>query len=127
MTRSILVIDDDLLFQMIMRRQLGKLGFKVIENNSGTGVMEQIQMHAPVACIIDMLLDVKEGSATIKEVLALPVRPKILAVSSNPQYLSQAEELTIDGTLLKPVSQAQLGGVLTKLGLIAQQENPGLV
>lgn len=125
MTRSILVIDDDLLFRMIMRRQLDKLGFKVIENNSGTGVMEQIQMHAPVACIIDMLLDVKEGSATIQEVLALPARPKILAVSSNPQYLSRAAELTIDGTLLKPVSQAQLGGVLTKLGLITEQKNPG--
>jgi CheY-like chemotaxis protein len=118
MKKSILVVDDDAMFRTIIRRHLDKLGFHVIENQSGTGVIEQIQTHAPAACIIDMVLNDREGLATIQEIQTLTKRPKIIASSSNPSYLHHAEALAIDGTLLKPVSQTQLRSTLTSLQLL---------
>ncbi len=118
MKKSILVVDDDSMFRAIIRRHLDKLGFHVIENQSGTGVIEQIQTHAPAACIIDMVIDDREGIATIQDILTLQDRPKIIASSSNPHHLRHAEALAIDGTLLKPVSPAQLRSALISLHLI---------
>jgi CheY-like chemotaxis protein len=106
MKKSILVVDDDSMFRAIIRRHLDKLGFHVI------------QTHAPAACIIDMVIDDREGIATIQDILTLQDRPKIIASSSNPHHLRHAEALAIDGTLLKPVSPAQLRSALTSLHLI---------
>lgn len=116
-TMKIIVADDDALFRTIVRKHLGELGYTVIECDSGAGVIPGIRQHHPVACLIDLVMDVKEGVETIGEIVALADRPKLIAVSSNRFYLDLAADLGADATLAKPVTPAALKAALTKLGI----------
>lgn len=115
--RSVIVVDDDAMFRTIMRRHLSQMGFQVIESASGKGVVEQIKVHAPVACLIDLVMDEKEGIETILEIGRLRCPTKVVAVSSNGKFLGFAAGLGADATLLKPVSPDVLRTTLTGLGV----------
>lgn len=114
---TILVIDDDELFRSITRHHLEAMGYQVVEHDSGIGITKLIAHYWPVACLIDIVMDGKEGIETIMEISALPDRPKIIAVSGNPEYLALVGDLGADLTLVKPVSPDNLRQALVKLGL----------
>jgi CheY-like chemotaxis protein len=98
-----------------MKRHLERLGYEVIENDSGVGVYMQIQQYKPVACFIDIIMDKKEGLETILEITKLPMRPKIISVSSNMDYLDFAISMGADAQLLKPISPEKLESTLKML------------
>lgn len=114
---TLVVADDDALFRSIMKRHLGKLGFTVIEEASGRNVRAQIENHRPLACLIDIVMDEKEGLETITELAGLAGRPKLIAVSSQPFYLELATTLGADATLTKPVAPDELKAALHQLGI----------
>lgn len=113
----ILVADDDAMFRTIMKRHLNQMGFEVIENESGKGVTAQIEQHKPLACLIDLVMDEQEGIETLSQIAQLADRPKVIAVSSNAQYLSYASDFGADTTLLKPISPERLRATLSQLGI----------
>lgn len=112
---TILVVDDDAMFRTIMKRHLGQLGFEVIENDSGKGVVAQIREHQPVACLIDLIMDEKEGIETMLEIQEIPDPPKMIAVSSSARYIDLISGLGTDATLLKPVAPDTLADMLSQL------------
>ena len=114
---TLIVADDDALFRHFIGRQLNRLGFQVIETDSGKDVIALIREHAPTACLIDIVMDEKEGIETIIEIGQLSPRPKVIAVSSNPLYLAFAADIGADDTLTKPVTPEALGRVLARLGI----------
>ena len=113
--KKILVVDDDRLFRSTMRRHLELLGYAVMENDSGVGVRLQVEQEQPVVCLIDMVMEEKEGIETILEIIKLPNRPKIISVSSNRDYLEMAVALGADSMLSKPVSPEKLAQALGDL------------
>jgi DNA-binding response OmpR family regulator len=113
--KKVLVVDDDRMFRTTMKRHLNQLGFEVIENDSGLGVIKQIQQDHPVVCLIDIIMDQQEGLQTILEIVSLANRPKIIAVSSSLQYLDWAIEMGADTTLVKPISPDKLANTLNNL------------
>lgn len=113
--KKVLVVDDDRIFRTTMKRFLNQLDFEVIENDSGFGVIKQIQQDHPVVCLIDIIMDRQEGLQTILEIVLLGDRPKIIAVSANPKYLDWAMELGADAVLLKPISPDILANTLKNL------------
>lgn len=113
--KKILVVDDDQLFRAAMKRHLERFGYEVMENDSGLGVKQQIQQDQPLVCLIDIVMDKKEGLETILEISMLPHRPKIIAVSSNFQYLDFAMSIGSDAQLLKPVTPEMLSNSLQNL------------
>lgn len=115
--KTIIVADDDAMFRMIMQRHLGALGFRVIEETSGKDVVAQIGQYQPVACLIDLIMEEKEGIETITEVAQLPRRPKVIAVSSNAFYLGMAVDLGADATLQKPIALETLKATLDRLAI----------
>lgn len=119
MQPTIIIADDDALFRLIMRRYLTALGFNVIDDESGKKVISQINTYAPVACILDMFMDDKDGIETILELAELPNKPKLIAVSSNAFYLNAAKDFGVDAVLIKPIDQDQLIMVLDLLGVRA--------
>lgn len=119
----ILVVDDDTMFRSIMRRHLQNMGFEVIENDSGLNVAKQILHYRPEVCLIDIVMDEKEGLETIREIQSLPYRPKIIAVSSNGMYLDFATELGADDALLKPISSDSLRAALIRIGISISVDN----
>lgn len=118
MQKTIIVADDDTLFRLMMRRHINALGFEVIEDENGVNVARQIKQFNPVACIIDIVMEKKEGIETIIEMKALPQCPKIIAVSSNNYFLSLATSFGVDGTLQKPVSPEALASKLREVGVL---------
>lgn len=119
---TILVVDDDAMFRTIMKRHLQNMGFEVLENDSGMHVTDQITQYKPVLCLIDIVMDEKEGLETIREIQDLPYRPKIIAVSSNNIYLEFATAMGADDSLLKPVSPNTLRAALDRIGVSAGNE-----
>lgn len=114
---AILVVDDDQMFRTVMKHHLQGMGFSVLENDSGVGVMEQIARHKPAACLIDIFMDKKEGMETIREITELPDRPKVIAVSSDAMYLTIAKEFGIDAALQKPIALDTLRNTFDGLGI----------
>ena len=117
--KTIIVADDDSMFRAIITRQLSQPGFSVVEKVSGKAVVREIEEIHPVACLIDMVMDEKEGIETIMEIAKLPERPKIVAVSSNQLYLEMAVDLGADPSLKKTVSQQHLQAILSELQIQA--------
>jgi len=117
MTR-ILVVDDDEMFVRITSRHLTALGFEVIANTTGKGVQQDIDAHAPAACLIDIVMVEKDGLETMTELVMNRTQSRIIAVSSNATYLEWALGLGVDATLLKPVQPEELKSALASLGVV---------
>lgn len=114
---TILVVDDDEFFRAAMRQLLDSLGYRVIELPSGVGVRAVVESEKPVLCLIDLLMADREGLETLMDLRAIEYPPKLVAVSSNAQYLGIAKKLGADSILIKPVTreslEATLGGTAT--------------
>jgi DNA-binding response OmpR family regulator len=113
---KIIVVDDDLMTRTLIKRYLHKLGFDVLLEESGDNLMRLVLEQQPVACIIDLVMEGKEGVQTIFELESLPNKPKIIAISSNPNYLNFMNGLDI-ALLLKPVTLESLQKTLEILGI----------
>ncbi|MCP5277745.1 MAG: response regulator [Thiobacillus sp.] len=113
--KTVLVVDDDPIFRMVMKRHLREMGFAVVENDSGEGVVEQVAQFRPLACLIDIFMDKKEGLSTIRDIYRLADKPKVIAVSADPMYLDMSRDLGADASLRKPIPFDVLQSVLTQL------------
>lgn len=117
MAKTIIVADDDEMYRIVMHNYLTRMGFEVILNASGDKVLDQVKQYQPAACIIDIVMEGKEGIQTMLELTDIPDRPKLIAFSGNQFYLSLASELGIDALLSKPVTLESLKETLDKLGV----------
>ena len=82
---------------------------------SGKGVVEYIEHDKPAVCMIEIVMDEKDGIEVIGEIGKLSSKPKIIAMSSTQFYLDLAMELGVDASLLKPFSLDELNDVLQKI------------
>jgi two-component system chemotaxis response regulator CheY/two-component system response regulator AtoC len=112
---AILIVDDDEIFRAAMRQILTVLGYRVLELPSGVGVRAMVEREQPVLCLIDLIMADREGMETLGELHALAHPPKLVAVSSNLQYLSMTKQLGADAILTKPVTRERLEAILKEL------------
>lgn len=113
--QTILVVDDDEFFRASMRQLLDTLGYRVIELPSGVGVRAVVESEKPVLCLIDLIMAEREGMETLMDLRAIEYPPKLVAVSSNAQYLGIAKYLGADSILIKPVTRESLEATLEEL------------
>lgn len=114
---SILIADDDEIYQTLLKRHLERMGFHVLVESSGKFVISRIRHDRPVACLIDIVMDEKEGIETITEIADMPNKPKIVAISSHREYLDWAKQLGADDCLMKPITPDDLETTLIGLGI----------
>jgi len=114
---KIIVADDDLMTRILMKRHLETLGFEVLLEESGDNLMHLVLEHQPVACIIDLFMEGKEGIETICELRTLANKPKLIAFSQNRTYLEITTDLGADALLAKPVTLTMLQKTLETLGI----------
>ena len=117
--KKLLAVDDDAMFRHIMKHHLSQLGFTAIENDSALHLYQQICEESPEACFIDIVMEGKDGIETILELKGKTQCPKLIAVSSNIQYLDWVSEFGVDAMLIKPVSLQTVKQVLEKLDIHA--------
>lgn len=116
--KTIIVADDDAMFRAIVKRNLERMGFATIEDETGEHVLEQIRRCRPAACLIDIFMAEREGMETIAAIAELPDRPPVIAVSSNAFYLDVAQSLGADAALRKPVTPEALAAALASLAIV---------
>lgn len=85
---KILVVEDDELIKMILRKHLGVLGHEVEEANNGIGGLEKIKNGNFDLVITDIMMPIKSGIEMALDLkkLGLPI-PVFALTASSPKII----------------------------------------
>jgi CheY-like chemotaxis protein len=88
--KFILVAEDDNFYANIYKVKLAKEGYEVVVVGNGEWVLKALQKKIPNLILLDLIMPVKDGFDTLKEIKANPVYAQIpVMILSN---LSQEED-----------------------------------
>jgi CheY-like chemotaxis protein len=134
MMPRILVVDDDVDFQVIMRRVLESEGYEVTIAENGDSALEMVrEAEPPDVVLLDVMMSTTlEGvdvARTIKEDTALEHVPIIMvssiATSPYAAEFPDYEHMPIDGWFSKPVQPSVLLKTLQRLLGQGSEETTG--
>jgi len=116
--KTILVIDDDLGFRLMMQKLLESAGYQVINGEEGQSGLEAAWDHKPDLIISDMDMPINNGYKTIEMFRDDPdLKAPIIIVSGVVDL--RDEKLVLDagasGFFRKPVDQAALLAKISQL------------
>ena len=123
----ILVVDDDVDFQVIMRRMLEAEGYEVSIAENGNQALEMVRRgEMPDVILLDvMMATTLEGVAVAREIKGDPALEDVpiimvssIATSPEAAEFPEYEHIPIDGWLSKPVQRDVL---LKTLGRFVSQ------
>jgi two-component system alkaline phosphatase synthesis response regulator PhoP len=72
MSKSILIIDDEPDIRTLLKYNLEKEGFKVIETDNGTDGIDIARNSAPDLILLDVMMPDMDGIETCEKIKALP-------------------------------------------------------
>jgi DNA-binding NarL/FixJ family response regulator len=95
MTLSVLVVDDDPAFRAVARRIVAAAGGLAVVGEAGTAqaAAEIADELRPDALLVDVGLPDGDGVALAVRLIALPWRPRVLLMSSDPEAVGSEELL----------------------------------
>ena len=110
----VLLVDDDLKFQNILRTFLELKGFRVIVASSGQDALAEIARSTPRVVLLDVKMPGMDGILTLKQIrLAYPTLPVIFATQlDEDDMIGAAGLLGVNGYLTKPFSFEGLEAIL---------------
>ena len=117
---SILIIDDDEKFRVMLRNMLERANYDVAEAcEGGEGIRVALGRHFHLA-IVDLIMPEKEGIETIMEMRKILPNLKIIAISGGgrmkPESLLQAAKtMGAHQTFTKPIDQEEMLGAVKEL------------
>jgi CheY-like chemotaxis protein len=114
----ILVIDDSSTVRQFVRAALA--GHAVIEAGDGQAGLALFYRQNPDLVITDMIMPIKEGIETIREIRQSGRETKIIAMSGTSEkaerlYLAAAQKLGADAVLKKPFESIELQQIVARL------------
>ncbi|HEY7990082.1 MAG TPA: response regulator [Stellaceae bacterium] len=119
MATTILLIDDDPLVAFTVERMLQGGGFTVIRAADGEKGLRLLKEQKVDLIITDIIMPVKEGIETIREIREHDAKLPVIAVSggghgSGGNYLRMAQALGATEILTKPFDQDELLGAVKR-------------
>ena len=116
---TILLIDDDPLVAFTVERMLEGGGFTVIRAGDGEKGLRLLKEQKVDLIITDIIMPVKEGIETIREIREYDAKLPVIAVSggghgSGGNYLRMAQALGATEVLTKPFDQDDLLGAVKR-------------
>jgi CheY-like chemotaxis protein len=85
MDASVLIIDDDARFRRLAARLIDTLGLTVAgEAGSAADARAEVGRLRPDAAIVDVHLPDADGIELANEIAAMPWRPRVVLISSDP-------------------------------------------
>lgn len=116
----ILVVDDDEMIRLLLRRVLEKAGHEVCEAPDGRVAMKIYSEQKPDCVITDLIMPDQEGIETIQQMRRHAHTAPIIATSGQSSlmvahYLKIARALGADAVVEKPFSIAQMLELVTRL------------
>jgi signal transduction histidine kinase/DNA-binding response OmpR family regulator len=112
---TVLVIDDDASARDLMRRFLGREGFRVLTAASGAEGLQLARERAPDVITLDILMPGMDGWAVLSELKAEPRLaeiPVVVVTITDDQSLGYA--LGASEYMTKPIDRRQLAAILHK-------------
>jgi CheY-like chemotaxis protein len=114
-----LIVDDNEIDRMHVRKFLEKFNFEVFELPDGSKTLEAVKQHAPDIIFLDIIMPESEGIETILNLrmneIDLPV--VMLSGAQNIDYLHLSQELGASHFLVKPLSEDDIQSILSKTDL----------
>ena len=117
---SILIIDDDEKFRVMLRSMLERAGYDVVEaREGGEGIKVALGRHFHLA-IVDLIMPEKEGIETIMEMRKNLSNLKIIAISGGGRgkpegYLQTARVAGAHLAFTKPLDQEEILAAVKEL------------
>lgn len=113
----LLVVDDDPSVLLLVDVLAERLGFRVKAVANGLQALEQLRDGLqPAVILLDLLMDRIDGPTFISHLRDMPAVAKTPVIAmSTPAVLERHEEhLDVNGTLMKPITQATLAEALER-------------
>ncbi len=98
---TILLIDDDIMFRRMISSALTRASHAVIEAGDGVDGLVQFNQSNPDLVICDIIMPVKGGAETMREIRMLSPAIPIIAISGG-NFLGMADNLGGASVLAKP-------------------------
>ncbi|MGH2627055.1 MAG: response regulator [Anaerolineales bacterium] len=118
-TARVLVIDDEDHMRRLIRRQLERAGFEVLQASSAKEGLRILREAKPDAVTVDLMMPEVGGLQLLEEKGADPgirdVPALVLTAVGWPEDLERAVELGARAVLLKPFSQQELAQAVEAL------------
>jgi two-component system chemotaxis response regulator CheY len=128
-----LIVDDSAIIRRILSVMLARLGFAIIEADSGSGAVALCQNDLPDLALIDWHLPDEDGISLVSQLRRLPGGEKIkliiCTVERSVTLIENALAAGADEYITKPFGFETLETKLGYLGFdvaAAKQENPAL-
>ena len=119
MSKSILIIDDEPDIRTLLKYNLEKEGYKVIESSNGQDGIELAKRHIPDLIILDVMMPDMDGIETCEKIKTIPElsRTLICFLTARGEDYSQLAgfEAGADDYITKPVKPKLLVSKITAL------------
>lgn len=114
---NVLIVDDESLNRLIMKRMVASLGHDYAGCATGEEAIEYLHSARCDVVLMDRQLPGVDGVETARQIRALPDirQPKIVSLSAYTDEADRQEALAagMDAVLSKPITEEQLQTVLT--------------
>ncbi|HEY9603040.1 MAG TPA: histidine kinase dimerization/phospho-acceptor domain-containing protein, partial [Allocoleopsis sp.] len=110
--RKILIVDDDRINRMVLRRLLEPLGFDLLEAVDGQDCLNKAVEFQPDAILLDLVMPGLDGLEVIRRLRQLPQFQDVTAIALSANAFETTKQETLaagcQGFLSKPVQVEQL-------------------
>ncbi len=112
--KKILLVDDDLVFNLLHGSVLERSGFEVATATNGEEALAVIAAFKPDLVVLDVMMPVKDGLTMLRELRAKEEaihQPVIVVTAHLQEYETTQAEATASGAsgfLTKPISPSQM-------------------
>lgn len=108
--KEILVVEDNKANQVLIKKMLEKVGFKVDVAGNGKEALEKIKEKTYSLVIMDMQMPVMDGYTATRQIREMGLKIPVIALTAHTLRGDEAKSLEAgcDGYLGKPVKQKEL-------------------
>jgi CheY-like chemotaxis protein len=114
---SILLVDDDPDFRLLLRETLEALGYRIHEAGDGREALTVMENEEPDLAIVDIDMPRMNGIEFTKKVKAISPQFPVMMITGYAQLYSPGEIVStgMDAFLQKPIDLNQVASVIERL------------
>lgn len=122
---KILLIDDDAVFRQTLARILTRRGCACVEAADSAQALQQLQAHAPQACVLDLRMGEESGLQLLPQLLAINPRLNVLMLTGYSSIATTVEAIKRGAVnyLAKPASADDILRALQNASSSAEVES----
>ncbi len=117
LTKTIMIVDDELFFRKLLRDILEEEGFTaIVEAEDGTDAVEKYLLHRPELTVMDIYMPDKNGIDATKEIFSFEGNAKVLICSGTgyDDDVRFATKIGARGVILKPFIAKEVIEIINK-------------